>query len=42
MPEISRVQYSPKDVDVEISEIGDGIYRIAGFDNTYGITIINF
>ena len=42
MPETSRVQYSPKDVDVEISEIGDGIYRIAGFDNTFGITYNQF
>jgi flavorubredoxin len=42
MPETSRAQYSPKDVDVEISEIGDGIYRIAGFDNTFGITYNQF
>jgi flavorubredoxin len=42
MPEISRAHYSPKDVDVEILEIGDGIYRIAGFDNTFGITYNQF
>src|SRR5687768_18367845 len=34
--------FRSKDVDVEISEIVDGIYRIAGFDNTYGITYNQF
>jgi flavorubredoxin len=42
MPEISKTQYSPKDIDVEISEIHDGIYRIAGFVDMYGITFNQF
>jgi len=37
MLEVSRTYHSPKDVDVEISEIKDGIYRIAGFVKDYGI-----
>ncbi|MBA3750735.1 MAG: hypothetical protein H0X03_07600 [Nitrosopumilus sp.] len=32
----------PKDYDVEIAEICDGIYRISGFDNTFGITFNQF
>jgi hypothetical protein len=36
--EISRTHLNPKDVDVSISEIRDGIYRIAGFVGEYGIT----
>lgn len=42
MPEISRTYFSPKDVGVEISEIKDGIYRIAGFVKDYGITFNEF
>ncbi len=42
MPEVSRTFYSPKDVDVSISEIKDGIYRISGFVNAYGITFNQF
>ena len=42
MAEISKTQYSPKDIDVEISEIRDGIYRIAGFVDMYGITFNQF
>jgi flavorubredoxin len=42
MPEISRTFYSPKDVDVEISEIKDGIYRISGMVDMYGITFNQF
>jgi len=38
MPEVSRTYLSPKDIDVEINEIKDGIYRIAGFVENYGIT----
>jgi hypothetical protein len=36
MPEISRTQIIPKDIDVEISEIKDGIYRISGMVDMYG------
>ena len=42
MPEISKTDYGGKDIDVEISETGDGIYRISGFNNTYGITLNQF
>lgn len=42
MPYISRTDYIPKDIDVQISEIGDGMYRIAGFDSTFGITFNQF
>lgn len=42
MPEISKTTLSPKDVDISISEIGDGIYRICGLVNTYGITFNQF
>jgi flavorubredoxin len=42
MPEVSRTFYSPKDVDVEISEIKDGIYRISGMVDIYGITFNQF
>jgi flavorubredoxin len=41
MREISKSSI-PKDIDVEIAEINDGIYRIAGFDNTFGITYNQF
>jgi len=42
MPEVSRTYFSPKDIAVEISEIRDGIYRIAGFVKDYGITFNQF
>ena len=42
MPEISRTQFSPEDIDVEISEIKDGIYRISGLVDMYGITFNQF
>src|ERR687892_369936 len=42
MPEISRTQLNPKDIDVEISEIKDGIYRISGMVDMYGITFNQF
>ena len=42
MPEVSRTYFFPKDIGVEISEITDGIYRIAGFVKDYGITFNQF
>jgi flavorubredoxin len=35
-------QYSPKDIDVDISEMRDGIYRITGYNETFGITYNQF
>jgi flavorubredoxin len=42
MKEVSRTDYAIKDIDVSISEITDGIYRISGFVNTFGITFNQF
>ena len=42
MPEISRTQFSPEDIDVEISEIKDGIYRISAMVDMYGINLNQF
>jgi flavorubredoxin len=42
MREVSKTYYAIKDIDVDISEITDGIYRISGFVNTYGITFNQF
>lgn len=42
MPEISKTTLSPTDIDVSISEISDGIYRICGMVDTYGITFNQF
>jgi flavorubredoxin len=42
MPQVSRNQIYPKNIDVSISEISDGIYRIAGFVDGYGITFNQF
>ena len=42
MKEVSKADYAIKDIDVNISEITDGIYRISGFVNTYGITFNQF
>jgi flavorubredoxin len=42
MREVSRTDYAIKDIDVNISEITDGIYRIYGFVNTLGITFNQF
>ncbi len=42
MKEVSRTDYAIKDIDVSISEITDGIYRISGFVNIYGITFNQF
>jgi flavorubredoxin len=41
MREINRTDYY-KDVNVTISEITDGIYRISGFSNTFGIIFNQF
>lgn len=42
MSEVKKTYFSPKDIAVTISEIHDGIYRISGFVNTYGITYNQF
>jgi len=42
MPHVSKSYYTGKDIDVKITEIKDGIYRIAGFVDTYGITFNQF
>ena len=42
MREVSKTDYAIKDIDVNISEITDGIYRISGFSNTLGITFNQF
>ena len=41
MPEVSKSSH-PDDVDVSISEVIDGIYRISGFVERYGITFNQF
>jgi flavorubredoxin len=42
MREVNKTDYTIKDIDVSISEITDGIYRISGFVNIYGITFNQF
>ncbi|MDR4513004.1 MAG: hypothetical protein MRJ93_15015 [Nitrososphaeraceae archaeon] len=42
MEEINKTNYYNKDINVDISEITDGIYRIAGFSNEFGITFNQF
>ena len=42
MPKHISRTHGPEDIDVKISEINDGIYRIAGMVNTYGITFNQF
>ena len=42
MPEVSKTVRFPKSAKVEISEITDGIYRISGFVEAYGITFNQF
>ena len=42
MPQINRTYYEPKDIDVKIAEINDGIYRISGYNSTFGITFNQF
>ncbi len=41
MREVGKSNF-PKDIDVEIAETGNGIYRISGFDDTLGITYNQF
>jgi hypothetical protein len=42
MPAVSRTIHSNKDVKAEITEIKDGIYRISGFSEEFGITFNQF
>jgi flavorubredoxin len=42
MKEVSKTDYSNKDIDIDISEIIDGIYRISGFSDIFGITFNQF
>jgi len=42
MPEHTKTHLSPKDIDVSITEINDGVYRIAGLVDEYGITFNQF
>jgi flavorubredoxin len=43
LPHISKT-FNPfsKDVDVQISEVSDGIYKISGYNEIYGITYNQF
>ena len=38
MQEIGRTYYNPKEIDTEIYEIKDGIYRISCFAGDFGMT----
>ena len=42
MPEDYKTTLNLKDVDISISEISDGIYRICGLVDTFGITFNQF
>ena len=42
MPEVSKTYRVAKDAQVSISEITNGIYRISGFVNEFGITFNQF
>lgn len=42
MPEVSKTIHFPQTAKAEISEIKDGIYRISGFVEDYGITFNQF
>ena len=42
MKEVSKTDYAIKDIEVNISEITDGIYRISGFSDIFGITFNQF
>ena len=42
MREVSKSDINLKDIEVIISEIIDGIYRISGFSNKFGITFNQF
>lgn len=41
MSEVNK-SFHPDEIDVSISEISNGIYRISGFVETYGITFNQF
>src|SRR5918996_3095855 len=41
LPHISKA-FSPKEIDVQISEISDGVYRISGYNEVFGITYNQF
>jgi flavorubredoxin len=40
--EVSKSDINLKDIEVTISETTDGIYRISGFSNEFGITFNQF
>ncbi len=40
--EVSRIFHTGKDVYINISEINDGIYRLSGFVQRYGIMFNQF
>ena len=42
MKEVSKIDYANKDIDVDISEITDKIYRISGFSDIFEIHLTNF
>jgi len=42
MREVSKIDYAIKDIDVNISEITDAIYKISGFSNIFRITFNQF
>lgn len=42
MQEVRKNSAYPKDIDVSISEILDGIYRLTGYVEGYGITFNQF
>src|ERR687887_1505388 len=42
MPQVSKTYYTAREVDVDVSEINNGIYRVSGFVDTYGITFNQF
>jgi flavorubredoxin len=42
MRKVRKTDFNLKDIDVDISEINDGIYRISGFSDIFGITFNQF
>jgi hypothetical protein len=42
MREVERTFFFPKTDSAEISEVKDGVYRISGFVEDYGITFNQF
>ncbi|NOJ29944.1 MAG: hypothetical protein DA328_07240 [Nitrososphaeraceae archaeon] len=42
MREVKKTDFNLRDTNVDISEITDGIYRISGFSNEFGITFNQF